>query len=139
MNPKVKLMGGWFKYEKEFEEAEKKDKRGAIFTVHYENLKKNPIHEARRLADFLNIDLRQEDIAEIVDKCSFQKLKQADETVKDQSVFKESGLPTTLINNLYRKGEIGDWKNHFTVAMNEQFDAVFKEEMRDSDIDIQFE
>ena len=36
-------------------------------------------------------------------------------------------------------GEIGDWKNHFTVAMNEQFDAVFKEEMRDSDIDIQFE
>ena len=33
-------MGGWFKYEKEFEEAEKKDKRGAIFTVHYENLKK---------------------------------------------------------------------------------------------------
>ena len=32
-------MGGWFKYEKEFEEAEK-DKRGAIFTVHYENLKK---------------------------------------------------------------------------------------------------
>lgn len=33
-------MGGWFKYEKEFKEAEKKDKRGAIFTVHYENLKK---------------------------------------------------------------------------------------------------
>ena len=65
----------------------------------------NPIHEARPLADFLNIDLRHEDIAEIVDKCSFQKLKQADETVKDQSVFKESGLPTTLINNLYRKGK----------------------------------
>lgn len=36
-------------------------------------------------------------------------------------------------------GEIGDWKNHFTVAMNEHFDAVYKEEMKDSNIKIQFE
>jgi hypothetical protein len=33
-------MGSWFTYEKEFEEAEANDTRGAIFTVHYENMKK---------------------------------------------------------------------------------------------------
>lgn len=33
-------MGGWFKYEQEFEQAEKNDTLGVIFTVHYESLKK---------------------------------------------------------------------------------------------------
>lgn len=33
-------MDGWFKFEKDFEKAEKNDKRGAIITVHYESLKK---------------------------------------------------------------------------------------------------
>lgn len=33
-------MGGWFKYEKEFEQAEKNDTLDAIFTVHYESVKK---------------------------------------------------------------------------------------------------
>jgi hypothetical protein len=33
-------MGGWFAYEKEFEQAERNDTCGGIFTVQYESLKK---------------------------------------------------------------------------------------------------
>lgn len=33
-------MDGWFKYEKDFEEVEKKDMRGVIFMVYYESLKR---------------------------------------------------------------------------------------------------
>lgn len=137
MNPNAKLMDGWFKYEKDFEQAEKNDTKGAIFTVHYESLKKNPIAETKRLAEFLNINLTDEDIADIADKCSFKKLKQANEDVKDLSFLGEIGDKIKAF--MYRKGEIGDWKNHFTVAMNEHFDAVYKEEMKDSNIQIQFE
>lgn len=32
-------MDGWYKYEKDFEQAEKNDTGGTIFTVHYESLK----------------------------------------------------------------------------------------------------
>lgn len=139
MNPKVKLMGGWFKYEQEFEQAEKNDTLGVIFTVHYESLKKNPLQETKRLAKFLNVDLNDENIEDIADKCSFKKLKLASRTVKDNSLVADEVLARKMDQHMYRKGEIGDWKNHFTVAMNEKFDAIFKEEMKDSNIQVQFE
>uniref|UniRef100_K1PIV5 Estrogen sulfotransferase n=1 Tax=Magallana gigas TaxID=29159 RepID=K1PIV5_MAGGI len=136
MNLKVKLMGGWFKYEQEFEQAEKNDTLGAIFTVHYESLKKNPLQETKRLAKFLNVDLNDENIEDIADKCSFKKLKLASRTVKDNSLVADEVLARKMDQHMYRKGEIGDWKNHFTVAMNEKFDAIFKEEMKDSNIQV---
>ncbi|XP_061179025.1 sulfotransferase 1B1-like [Saccostrea echinata] len=138
----VPLFGGWFSYEKEFEQAEAKDTRSAIFTLHYESLKKNPIQETKRLAKFLDVDLSDEVLAEIVDKCSFKKLKEANDTMKDFIKIvpgKTEVNPQEIMSKLYRKGEIGDWKNHFTVALNEHFDAVFKEEMKDSKIQVQYE
>lgn len=68
----------------------------------------NPIQETRRLADFLNVDLTEEEIVEISDKCSFQKLKLANETIKDHSRlldFSEHKDVRELMKKMYRKGE----------------------------------
>ncbi|XP_061179004.1 sulfotransferase 1E1-like isoform X2 [Saccostrea echinata] len=136
-------MGSWFDYEKEFEQAKTTDKDHIILTVHYESMKKNPIEETRRLGKFLNVELSDQQIADIVDKCSFQKLRHAAETFKDLS-HREKITDTgegaiRKPPNIYRKGEIGDWKNHFTVAMSEHFDTIFREKMKDSNIQVQFE
>lgn len=139
MNPKAQVMDGWFKFEKDFEKAKKNDELGAIITVHYESLKKNPVQETKRLAEYLNVELSKEEITEISDKCSFKKLKLASQTVKDNSLVANVELFKKTEPFVHRKGEIGDWKNHFTVAMNENFDAIFKEEMKNSNIQVQFE
>ena len=47
----------------------------------------NPIQEIHRLAEFLNVKLTEEDIAEISDKWSFQKLRQANDSIKDHSLI----------------------------------------------------
>ncbi|XP_055996318.1 sulfotransferase 1E1-like [Ostrea edulis] len=137
-----KVMGGWFAYEKEFKQAEANDTCSAIFTVQYESLKKNPIQEIKRLAKYLDVDVKDEVVAVIADKCSFKKLKEANATLKDHSNVSKLHPKVEaeqIALKLYRKGEIGDWKNHFTVAMNEQFDAMFNEEMKDSKIQVLYE
>lgn len=136
-------MGSWYDYVKEFEQAAENDKHGAILTMFYESMKKNPIDETKRLAKFLNVEASDKLIEDIVEKCSFGNLKNADNTIKDQSILKKIiDLPSVdgqAKPNIYRKGIIGDWKNHFTVALNEQFDKIYAEEMKNSKLPIQFE
>lgn len=35
-------------------------------------------------------------------------------------------------------GKVGDWKNHFTVAMNETFDKAYTDNMKNVALDIDF-
>lgn len=67
----------------------------------------NPITEISRLAEFLNINLKDEDIAEIADKCSFKKLKLANDTIKDHSILDigEKSIGEKIKEFMYRKGK----------------------------------
>lgn len=43
------------------------------------------------------------------------------------------------LGSFFRKGQVGSWKDRFTVAQSEQFDRVFAERMQGSGLDFDFE
>ncbi|XP_076093051.1 sulfotransferase 1A1-like [Mytilus galloprovincialis] len=131
MKAPEKFFSGWFAYEKEFEKASKDGTLKTAHTLYYEDLKMNPTKEIRLLADFLSVDIEDELVQAIADKCTFTKLKKADDTLKTKVI-------ADSVSN-YRKGEVGDWKNYFTVSQNEQFDSLYKREMLDSELKIKFQ
>ncbi|XP_061171749.1 sulfotransferase 1E1-like [Saccostrea echinata] len=133
------MYGGWFEYNKSFiQEARRRDQ---ILMLSYEKLKRNTEAEIRRLASFLGVKCTEGLITEISELTSFSKLQQADKSVREDKkmadIMKE--LQLNEAPTVYRKGEIGDWKNYFTVALNEEFDKAYAERMNDVDLQIEFE
>lgn len=64
------------------------------------------LQETKRLAKFLNVDLNDENIEDIADKCSFKKLKLASRTVKDNSLVADEVLARKMDQHMYRKGTV---------------------------------
>ncbi|XP_056004480.1 sulfotransferase 2A1-like [Ostrea edulis] len=131
-----RLYGGWFEYEKEF--AVRSDK---VYSLHYERLNKNPTTEIRKLAEYLRVNISDDFLRDVSEKCSFQNLKEADKTIKADGMLKKmvQKAGRTGVPEIYRKGKSGTWKEHFTVAENEQLDQYIAEVMQDVHLDINFE
>ena len=79
------------------------------------------------LAKFLETPATDEQIDQLVEFTSLETMRKtatADPSSMIPQIFKDGF-------KFFRKGEIGDWKNYFTVAMNEIFDEVYRREMKD--------
>ena len=78
-----------------------KKEPGRYLEVKYESLHQNPHKNVERIVEFLGVDASEEVLTACVDAGSFKTLsrgrKQGEE---DRSAF-------------FRKGSMGDWKNHF--------------------------
>ncbi|XP_067947799.1 sulfotransferase 1C2-like isoform X2 [Watersipora subatra] len=109
-----------------------------ILVVFYEDLKMNSIDTIQRLNEFMGTNRSPELVKEIADAVNFDKMKVGKTTgppskemiavMKTQSPNPEAILEKLRLGTLqiYRKGGIGDWKNHLTVAQNEHFDSFLK-------------
>ncbi|KAF1542695.1 Sulfotransferase 6B1, partial [Eudyptula minor] len=81
----------------------------------YEDLKENLTASVEQIAEFFGFSPTAEQIQSIADRATFQAVKD-----KAQETYGAVG------SILFRKGVVGDWKNLFTEAQNQEMDAKFK-------------
>lgn len=118
--------GSWYKHVKSWWEKEKSPR---ILFLFYEDLKEDIRKEVIKLIHFLERKPSEELVDKIIYHTSFQEMKNNPST-------NYTTLPDEIMNQkvspFMRKGITGDWKNHFTVALNEKFDKHYEEQMKES-------
>ena len=108
--------GSWFDWNQEWLNIYENNK-SHVFFVTYEELKRNPLNEIKRLNVFLEMNLSDEELIEIVELSSFSKMKKDAEQKFIDDVNSDIHL---------RKGIVGDWKNYFDEDLFIQYHNTIK-------------
>lgn len=117
----MKNKSDWFTYELDCEE--KMNNLDHSIVIYYEDLKEDMVPQLKRLAKFLGREYDDSFLEEVAKRTQMSYIKKN----KDMSMhdaFVKGG-------SLYRKGIIGDWKNHFTEEQAKRFDAIIESKMKD--------
>uniref|UniRef100_A0A803TSK4 Sulfotransferase n=1 Tax=Anolis carolinensis TaxID=28377 RepID=A0A803TSK4_ANOCA len=125
--------GSWYDHVKGWWDKRKEQR---ILYLFYEDLKEDSRREIRKVLEFLERPIDEQLVEKIAHHTSFKEMRQnpmANYTSIPKSIMDHS------ISPFMRKGITGDWKNHFTVAQNESFDAHYKRQMEGSTLQFRTE
>ncbi|KAH0626586.1 hypothetical protein JD844_001653 [Phrynosoma platyrhinos] len=99
-------------------------------------LLQDPRREIRKVMEFLERPADEELVEKIAHHTSFKEMRH-------NSMANYTSIPTSVMDHsispFMRKGMTGDWKNYFTVAQNEHFDADYKRQMEGSSLHFRME
>eukprot|EP00069_Balaena_mysticetus_P007111 bmy_18969T0 len=125
--------GSWYEHTKSW--WEKRENPQVLF-LFYEDMKENIRKEVMKLIEFLGRKASDELVDKIIKHTSFQEMKNNPST-------NYTMLPDEVMNQkvspFMRKGIAGDWKNYFTVALNEKFDTHYEQQMKGSTLKLRTE
>ncbi|XP_076597652.1 cytosolic sulfotransferase 3-like isoform X2 [Chaetodon auriga] len=110
-------VNGWWK---------KKQAYSNLHYMFYEDMVEDTGREIDKLCSFLGLSPSVEEKKQITDGVQFDNMKK-----NDMVNYSTSTAMNFKISPFMRKGKVGDWKNHFTVAQNEEFDEDYKKKMKD--------
>ncbi|KAH9503946.1 Amine sulfotransferase [Bulinus truncatus] len=108
--------------------------------VYYEDMKKDFMKTIKDLASFLNVSASEELCQNIASACRFDNMKtyvEGNGKHYPRDHLEAMGRLKGKID-IYRKGQIGDWKNHFTVSQNERFDEFIEKAMKSKKLKFKF-
>ncbi|XP_036593902.1 sulfotransferase 1A2 [Trichosurus vulpecula] len=125
--------GSWYQHVLEWQEL---SKRHPVLYLFYEDMKKDPKREIQKITEFVGQSLPEDILDRIVQQTSFKKMK---ENPMANYTTVPNGIMDHSISPFMRKGTTGDWKNTFTVAQNERFDADYEKKMAGSDLHFDME
>ncbi|XP_076599494.1 sulfotransferase 6B1 [Chaetodon auriga] len=88
-----------------------------VMVVTYEELKQDLSKGIRLISTFFGCSLTEAQVQQITEESSFKAMKQS-----------SSGLHS-LGDVVFRKGEVGDWRNHFTAEQSQKMDDAFNKHL----------
>ncbi|XP_069107436.1 sulfotransferase 1A1-like [Argopecten irradians] len=131
------VYGTWFDYVQNWDKVRREHKENNILYFIYEDMKQDLLSHVNKLAAFLGTSCEQDFLHKVTEKCTFKNM-----AIDATKAYTPSEQWKTISTNqqlpIYRKGEVGDWKNYFTVAQNEHFDEVYEEKMKNSMFSFRF-
>uniref|UniRef100_A0A672HZI2 Sulfotransferase n=1 Tax=Salarias fasciatus TaxID=181472 RepID=A0A672HZI2_SALFA len=118
-------VNGWWK---------KKQTYSNLHYMFYEDLAEDTGREIDKLCSFLGLSPSAEEKTRVMSGVTFDNMK-------NNAMTNYSTDPSMdfKISSFMRKGKVGDWKNHFTVAQNEEFDEDYKSKMKDQTLQFRTE
>ena len=122
--------GPYFDHVLPWWQASQKDKN--ILFLMYENMKHDHAGNVAKLASFLDIQTDSQLIETVVRLSSFQSMT-SNETTNFDWIPQKADKPKH-----FRKGDIGDWRNHFSAEQSQQMDDLFMKKMKGSDLQFDF-
>jgi len=130
-----------FEYLRSWEQALKNIADGKINlkveVFYYEEFLQNPRENLARLNKYLGFNRGEEYLERVLKETTLGALKDKYNCAKETS----NALCTDDEGNsiIFRKGEVGDWKNYFTVAQSELVDKLLDESLQHGLIKFKFE
>lgn len=91
-----------------------------ILITSYESLKADFAAEVRRIGAFLDVELGVDDIERIHNATNLDSLR---ENYKDDPQYNTSENP------FFRKGQVGDWQNHFDARISADYEKISSQGM----------
>jgi len=111
-------------------QASQSDQR--ILFLKYEDMKNDHAGNVARLASFLNLQADSQLIDTVVTLSSFKSMT-SNETTNFDWIPQRADVPKH-----FRKGDIGDWRNHFSEEQSQQMDSLFMEKMKGTGLQFDF-
>lgn len=122
--------GSYPEYLYEWQSFMKENPVYPLHVMYYEDLKQDCLGEMKKVCEFLELDFDPDMLENIVGKCQIDTLR-AEKTNNLTPELKDMIQQAMKSNfSMYRKGQIGDWKNWFTVAQNELFEQWWESETK---------
>lgn len=104
----------------------KKQTYSKLHYMFYEDLIEDTGREIDKLCSFLGLTPSAEEKIKLASGVQFDKMKK-----NEMANYSTLPILDFKVSPFMRKGKVGDWKNHFTVAQNEAFDKDYKDKMKD--------